>query len=177
MVKVKGSRFIKDELRYTIKMEGAAKVAYRTLIIGGVRDPILVANIDTVLQEVSEQVALYFSDVPPDSYRIISHIYGKNGVMGVLEPEKSNVHELGLVIEVVANTQDMANTICSSVRSTFMHYPYEGRKATAGNLALLYSPSDIEFGPVYKFTIYHLVEVDDPCELFHIKYFHIGKER
>jgi hypothetical protein len=51
-----------------------------------------------------------------------------------------------------------------------LHYPYPGRKSTAGNLAFLYSPSDIACGPVYKFSVYHLVEVDDPRELFTTEY-------
>jgi hypothetical protein len=51
-----------------------------------------------------------------------------------------------------------------------LHYPYPGRKSTAGNLAFLYSPSDIACGPVYRFNVYHLVEVDDPCELFRTEY-------
>ena len=86
--------------------------------------------------------------------------------MGPLEPVKESAHELGIVMEVIASSQELANIICASARSTLMHFPYKGRKATAGNIALLYSPSDIEFGPVYKFTVYHLMDIDDPCEVF-----------
>lgn len=49
-----------------------------------------------------------------------------------------------------------------------LHYGYEGRRATAGNLAFPYSPSDFHAGEVYVFSVYHLIEVDDPCELFPI---------
>jgi hypothetical protein len=47
-----------------------------------------------------------------------------------------------------------------------MHFDYEGRKSTAGNLAFPYAPSDIPFGPVYEFSVYHLMAVTDPCEYF-----------
>jgi hypothetical protein len=77
-------------------------------------------------------------------------------------------------MEVVASTQEMADAICASLRSTLLHYPYEGRKSTAGNLAFPYSPSDISCGPVYRFTIYHLVEVDSPDELFRTEYRTLG---
>ena len=77
---------------------------------------------------------------------------------------------IGVVAEVVAPTQELANAICATARSTMLHYPYAGRKSTAGNLAFLYSPSDIACGPVFKFTVYHLVEVEDPCELFRTEY-------
>ena len=164
IVKVSGSKLIKKP--YSVKLEGSAKVAYRTLVIGGTRDPIAIQNIDDIQNEIREQVAAYFDDIPRTEYQIIFHLYGKNGVMGPLEPVKTPAHELGIVMEVIASSQELANTICAAARSTLMHFPYKGRKATAGNIALLYSPSDIEFGPVYKFTVYHLMDIDDPCEVF-----------
>ena len=51
-----------------------------------------------------------------------------------------------------------------------LHCSYPGRIATAGNLAFPYSPSDLHAGEVYRFSVYHLLEVDDPCELFPIDY-------
>ncbi|OPL08686.1 MAG: 3-methylaspartate ammonia-lyase [delta proteobacterium ML8_F1] len=170
VVKVSGSKMTSPD-KYTIKLEGAAKVAYRTLVVAGIRDPIMIRNIDDITRDVEQQVRNYFDEIPAEDFELIFHLYGKNGVMGDREREKTPCHELGLVMEVVAKTQDLANTICSSARSTMLHFPYEGRKATAGNLAFLYSPSDIEFGPVYKFTVYHLVNVDHPTELFPIDYF------
>lgn len=164
IVKVSGSKLIKKP--YTVKLEGSAKVAYRTLVIGGTRDPIAIQNIDDIQNEINEQVAAYFDDIPRSEYKILFHLYGKDGVMGPLEPVKESAHELGIVMEVIASSQELANIICASARSTLMHFPYKGRKATAGNIALLYSPSDIEFGPVYKFTVYHLMDIDDPCEVF-----------
>jgi hypothetical protein len=70
------------------------------------------------------------------------------------------------VIEAVAASQELANTICSFARSTMLHYGYKGRIATAGNLAFPYSPSDFKAGEVFEFSVYHLVEVADPCQLF-----------
>jgi len=139
--------------------------------IAGIRDPIMIKNIEEIRRDLIEQVTTYYDDIPTSEYRILFHLYGKNGVMGPLEPLKETAHELGIVMEVVASTQELADTICSMARSSLMHFPYRGRKATAGNLAFLYSPSDIVFGPVYKFTIYHLLNVNDPCELFKISYF------
>jgi hypothetical protein len=47
-----------------------------------------------------------------------------------------------------------------------LHFGYPGRIATAGNLAFLYSPSDLKAGEVYEFSVYHLMEVTDSCEMF-----------
>jgi len=79
-----------------------------------------------------------------------------------------------LVIEVVAKDQEQANAVCSYVRSTLLHYGYPGRISTAGNLALLYSPSDIACGEVFEFSIYHLMQVDDPEALFPIETGEVG---
>lgn len=172
-VRVKGSQLSVPE-KYTIKMEGAAHVAYRTIVIAGVRDPLMIEAIDEIQRTVAEQIIAHYSDIPRDSYQIIFHNYGKNAVMGQQEPVKTPSHELGVVIDVVAATQETANAICASVRSTLLHFGYPGRKSTAGNLAFPFAPSDIEFGPVYKFTVYHLINVDDPTELFPIEYLQLG---
>jgi hypothetical protein len=168
-VRVSGSRTAATD-KYTIKLEGASQVAFRTIFIAGVRDPILIENIDEITQGVVEQMREDYREVPESDYEILFHIYGKNAVMRSLEPLGRPGHEIGVVMEVVASTQDLANAICATARSTMLHYPYAGRKSTAGNLAFLYSPSDISCGPVYKFSVYHLVEVDDPCELFRAEY-------
>ena len=86
--------------------------------------------------------------------------------MGELEPCAQPPHEIGLMFEVIAPSQDLANTLCASLRSTLMHYGYPGRKSTAGNLAFPFAPSDVPFGAVYAFSVYHLMAVDDPCALF-----------
>ena len=74
------------------------------------------------------------------------------------------------VIEAVADTQEKADTICAFARSSMLHFGYEGRKATAGNLAFPYSPSDFHAGEVYNFSIYHLMEVNNPADIFRIDY-------
>ncbi len=86
--------------------------------------------------------------------------------MGDAEPAREHAaHELGLVIEAVAPTREGADTLCSLARSTLMHHGYEGRLSTGGNLAFPFSPSDIHTGPVYTFSVYHLLQAD-PAELF-----------
>ena len=55
----------------------------------------------------------------------------------------------------------MADTICSMTRSTLLHYGYDGRISTAGNLAFPFSPSDIKAGEVYNFSLYHIMEIEN----------------
>ena len=166
-VEVRGSRHVHRP--YMVKLEGSAPVGYRTLSIAGTRDPIMISTIDAIIDAVKARVALILGDAA--KARVFFHIYGKNGVMGGLEPLKDAVsHELGIVIEAVAQTQEEANTVCSLTRSTLLHYGYPGRVATAGNLAFPFSPSDIQSGPVYEFSIYHLIEASDALRFdFHIE--------
>lgn len=168
-VNVYGSKVSKTD-PYRVKLEGARQVAFRTVVMAGVRDPILISKIEEVEALVKESVSAQYSEISSETYAINFYNYGKNGVMGGLEPVKQTSHELGVLFEVVAKSQEEANAICSSVRSTFMHFGYEGRKSTAGNLAFPFAPSDIEFGPVFEFSVYHLMDVEDGKALFPIEY-------
>jgi len=173
VVRVKGSRFV-AAAEYTIKLEGARKVGYRTVSIAGARDPVFIAKVDEIIAGVRARVADNFRELE-GKYTLLFRIYGKNGVMGELEPEKEAVaHELGIVIEAVAPTQEMANTVCGFARSTMLHFGFPGRLATAGNLAFPYSPSDFKAGEVYRFAVHHLLKVQDPCELFPLSWEQVG---
>lgn len=172
IVKVTGSRFIPSDV-YTIKLEGTKKVGYRTVSIAGTRDSIMISQIESIIEEVRDRVKDNFKDADY-KYHLDFKVYGRDAVMGSLEPTKDiNSHEIGIVIEAVADTQKIANTICSFARSTMLHYGYDGRISTAGNLAFPYSPSDFKAGEVFEFSIYHIVEVDDPYELFKVDYVNV----
>lgn len=168
-VRVSGSRIEKTAV-YEIKLEGARRVAYRTFVVAGIRDPILIGKIEEVEELVKNSVVDQYPEISRDNYQINFYNYGKNGVMGELEPDNTAGHELGVLFEVIARTQSEASALCSSVRSTFMHYGYEGRKSTAGNLAFPFAPSDVEFGAVYEFSVYHLMETSTGKALFPIEY-------
>jgi hypothetical protein len=164
-VRVSGSRYIPDT-EYRIKLEGAKRVGYRTICIAGIRDPGTIRRIDEITGEAKKRVAERFSE-HGDSYKLIFHNYGRDGVMGDLEVNRrSRPHELGIVIEAVASTQELATGICTLAHTIILHYGFPGRLSTAGNLAFPFSPLDIPVGPVYEFNIYHLVKEDDPCRLF-----------
>jgi hypothetical protein len=165
-VRVSGSRFTATE-GYFVKLEGAKPIGYRTVSIAGARAADFIAKIDEITAAVRVRTDDNFRDIPKGTWQLLFRVYGRDGVMGTLEPERQSVsHELGIVIEAVANTQDLADTICSFARSTMLHFGYQGRVSTAGNLAFPYSPSDMKAGKVYAFSLYHLLRVEDPVSLF-----------
>ena len=165
-VRVTGSKMLPTP--YTIKLEGARLAAYRTFVLAGIRDPLLIACMEDVEKEVVKSVDTYYGGLPKE-VQINFYHYGKDAVMGPLEPTPVPGHEIGLMFEVIAPTQDMANAVCASVRSTYLHYGYKGRKSTAGNLAFPFAPSDVPFGAVYAFSVYHLMHIDDPLQYFPIE--------
>ena len=163
VVQVRGSRF-EPSKPYYLKLEGARLVGYRTVTIAGTRDPIMIKEIDGIVETVKKSVdAILCREGLKGSIHF--HIYGKDGVMGGLEPSPVPAgHELGILVEAVAPTQEAASTLCSITRSTMLHYGYPGRISTAGNLAFPFSPSDMPTGPVFEFSVYHLMQTDDPAD-------------
>ena len=172
-VRVSGSRF-EPSRTYTVKLEGAKTSGWRSIFIAGARDPIFIRQIDDILANVLAATRAYFKEVPEESYRIIPHLYGKNGVMGELEPVRTPAHELCIIVEVAAATQALATAICGKARTSLMHAPYPGRIATAGNLASPFTPLEIPLGQACEFNVYHLMKVDSPTALFPIRVEDIG---
>ena len=165
-VRVSGTRWVPAPA-YTLKLEGVRRVGFRTLAIAGIRDPILIGQLDAYLDNVRSRVAEVYGT---EGYRLLFHVYGRDGVMGRLEPAKAiRSHELGFVIEVIADDPDASAAILALARSVSLHSTYPGRKAIAGNLAFPFSPSDLRAGDAYEFSVHHLVVVDDPLELFPIE--------
>jgi hypothetical protein len=91
--------------------------------------------------------------------------------MGAWEPERDAVsHELGIVVESIAETQEIASAVNAIARVTLLHTDFPGRLCKEGNMAFPFSPSDIERGAIYEFTLRHVVEPDDPLQMFPIEY-------
>ena len=168
-VRVRGSVFRPSP--YTVKLEGAKMVGHRTIFIGGIRDPILVGQIDGFLKAVRAYVGSFHKRLGTGEAELVFHVYGKNGVMGALEPVRdAKPHELCILCEAVGATQEIASAICNTARVACLHAPYTGQLATGGNMAFPLTPMENEIGAVCAFSIYHLMEVDDPASMFPIKH-------
>ena len=165
-VEVSGTKFIPTE-EYFVKLEGVRRVGYRTMSPAATHDPIMISQIDTIIEKVRERVIDNFRNSGMKDFYLDFKIYGKKGVMNMFpKTADSTSDELLIIIEAVAPTQEQANTICGFARSTMLHYGYEGRISTAGNLAFPFSPSDCKMGAVYEFNVYHLMRIEDTCEPF-----------
>lgn len=172
-VRISGMRWTPAD-RYTIKLEGVELTGYRAICLCGTRDPLLIGRIDSFIETVCAEVATKAAafGAAPDSYQFGIRVYGRDGVMGAREPDRdAQPHELGFVLEVVArDSQEIASAVLGMARANMLHTDFPGRLCREGNMAFPFSPSDIDVGPVYRFSIYHVTELDDPCEAFPIEY-------
>ena len=168
-VRVSGSRFLPTR-QLTIKLEGARRQGFRSFTVAGIRDRTVIENLPVIEETVRAAVRRNLGiGVDDASYALEFRAYGRDGVLGILEPERHRVpHEVGLLIEVVAKTQELASYVLSLARSSTLHCPFPGRKTTAGNLAFPFSPSDVAAGEVFEFSVYHLMDTSDPLALFPI---------
>jgi hypothetical protein len=171
-VRISGMRWTPAS-QYTVKLEGVEFAGHRCISICGTRDPLLIARLPLFQEEVRgivrEKAAAF--GVAPESYALIIRTYGLDGVMGAREPVQQVAgHEVGFVIEVIAETPEIAAAVLGIARTNMLHTDFPGRLCREGNMAFPFSPSDIPVGPVYRFSIHHVLELDDPCEIFPITY-------
>lgn len=166
-----GSRFLPDP-EYRLKIEGAGLVGYRALTIGAVRDPIAIGSLDWVLETIRARTREQYGQLtegPGGDYQILFHQYGKHGVMRDLEPIKTSAaHEICVVTEVIGRTQEIADLIARFTLYRLLFPTFAGQKATAGGIAML-RDEVLRGQPAYRWTIDHLLPVDDPLALFRIE--------
>jgi hypothetical protein len=177
-VRVCGSRFEPAE-RYSVKLEGAERVGYQSLVIGGIRDPYIIRQIDEwearLKARVAARVAEVFGGDPPGGYLFHTRLYGRDAVMGPLEPVREvRAHELGLVMEATAASQEIATTIVSLARHQALHLPIPEWSGLITGVACLHSPAHLERGAVWRFCVNHVLLPDDPLEMFPIEHLEAG---
>ena len=178
-VKVSGSTFIPAE-RYTVKLEGAEKAGYQSILIGSIRDPFIIRQIDDWTARLKERIhnrvrMVYGTRLASEDYLLHIRIYGKDGTMGPLEPVKDiRSHELCLVFEATAPTQEVASTIAGIIRHQALHLPIPEWSGLITAVACPYNP--IDRGAVYRFNVNHVVEPDDPYEMFPMELYEVNRD-
>ena len=174
-VKITGARFAPSE-KHTLRLEGVEFLGYRCICVSTTRDPVLVVCIDSYIDSVQAiaRQRVEGLGIGEDDYKLIYRVIGKDSVMGSRELVKElSTHELGVIIEAVAPTQDMANEIVGIARQAAKNGHYEGKLCDEGCITFPYSPSDIPVGPVYRFNMLHTLEPDNPLEMFPIEYVNV----
>lgn len=168
-VRVTGARWVPSDV-YTVKMEGAALVGFRSVAFAGIRDPLVLRQLDSYLEGLRRVIERKVSDslrLKPEDYVLNWRVYGRDGTLGACEPEKHNIgHEVGLLIDVVTATQSLAAGILSMVCHTGLHHSIPEHAGLISNFAFPFSPPGMDAGPVYRFCANHVWRLSDPCAPF-----------
>lgn len=155
---------------YTVLLEGARREGFRAVSLLAVREPALLAQARSWARSAEEQVcraARFAPEVAAGRLRIHTRIMGLDAVLGELEPHDGVTgHEAGVLIDVVAATEELAREACYYAFIRMFIGPYPGRKTTAGNAAAPIMPVVVPVSEVFRFSIYHLLPLDDPLGPF-----------
>jgi len=173
--RVTGPRFVPSP-RPRVKLEGAGKVGERRLAVVGIRDPETIGRIDRAIAWAKERLNERFGPIGGD-YQVYYHLYGRNAVMGAMDPTPpANPHELGVVVEVVCRDGKRAEEICALASRNLFYARLPDVKGTAGAAALM--ADEVLVGKAgYEWTLNHVMEVDDVCAPFRTRFETIGTSK
>lgn len=170
--RITGPKYIPSEGQIKIKLEGSGKVGERYIGIAGIRDPYTIKNIDKVLEFSRQRVHERFGD---QKYELHFRVFGKNGVMGDLEPVKEiKSHELCVIVEGIAPTKEIAQEVALIGTRQIFYARLPEVKGTAGTAAYIVDEV-LQASPAYRWTLNHVIPVDDPMELFDVKIIEVGQ--
>jgi len=164
-VRVTGSRF--ETRPYTMKLEGASAGQFQTIMLVGIQDPKVLANLPRFLHQMQEALTRRVNEAMGASagdYDISLRPYGWNAVSGEVDPQQPPPREVGLLFVATAATQELATQIAKTCNPWFFHMPLD-REAELPSYAFPFSPAEIERGAVYEFHLNHVVQVEHPLEL------------
>ena len=162
-VRVTGSRW--NVKPYTMKLEGASSGPFQTIMLIGIQDPKVLADIPLFLERMHKRLADIVETTFPglDGWNISLRPYGWNAVSDRPPPQWYTPLEIGLLMVVTASSQELATRIAKALNSTYFHFPLQPN-IPLPTYAFPFSPAEIERGQVYEFRLNHVVETDDPMD-------------
>lgn len=175
VVRVTGSRF--EARPYTMKLEGAAAGAWQTIMLVGIRDPKVLAQIDRLVEQMHAvmigRVAKTMGEVP-GGYSISLRPYGWSAVAGRPLQSATSPSEVGLLFVATAASQELATQIAKTCNPIFFHMPLNPEQELP-SYGFPFSPAEVERGQVYEFLLNHVVAIDEPLALTRMVMMDLGK--
>jgi hypothetical protein len=152
----------------TLKIEGTTRLGERCLLLAATADPRVIANLDAILAAVQRNVQgmLPVGFAP---YSLHVRRYGIDGVLDWPTPPAVPPREVFLLLEFVAPSMAAAKTVAAMTKQYLLHHGFPGRLSTGGNLAFPLTPPEIEAGTAYRFSLYHVMDVDELAPLFPVE--------
>ena len=148
--------------RPSVKIEGATRVGERALLLAGCADPRAIERIRTILPEVEQVVR----GIVAGDYQMYFRVYGIDGVVDWPTPPTTLPREIFILGEIIADTPDLAKAATTVLKQYLLHHGFPGRLSTAGNVAFPVTPPELQTGTSYRFSVYHVMQVDALAPLF-----------
>lgn len=175
-VRVTGSRA--EIMPYTMKLEGAGGVGYRTMVFSAISDPKIMKRIGEWLDRLEAYLRdgiRRVLDVPGDRYSLELRPYGWNA----LDPRRRHPTptpplEVGLMALVDAPTQELADDIAKFCNPALLHFPLDPDDPLP-SFAFPFSPAEVRLGRQYEFKLNHVVALDHSDELSRTVFEQIGR--
>lgn len=165
-VRVTGSAW--QPKQYTMKLEGAGAGPYQTLMLIGIQDPKVLANLEAFQERMVPKLHKRIDKtlgLPQSDYDISLRVYGWNALTGTKVPEDAvPPREVGVLFVATAATQELATLIAKTCNPHFFHFPLEASMELP-SYGFPFTPAEVERGRVYTFHLNHVVEVQDGLEL------------
>jgi hypothetical protein len=155
-VRVSGATWHKAD-QPSVKIEGARLLGQRAVLLAAAADPAFTAQSAQILRDVENIVRKM---IPNPDWSLYLRRYGIDGVTDWPGPPDTPPRELFLLAECVAPDTDTARMVLAAFRQQLLHFGFEGRRATGGNLAFPLTPAELDAGQAYAFSIYHILEPD-----------------
>jgi hypothetical protein len=166
-IRVEGSRF-EHATQSTIKLEGSAISGFETISFAGIADPHVLERIDAwseaLVSRIHDRVRDLL-DLEPARYGVQLRCFGRDAVLGPMAVNGRAPHEVGVLLRVRAADQATATAIAKTANPLLLHLPLPEMEHLP-SYAFITSPAEIERGATYEFVLNHVIEVDDPAELF-----------
>ena len=169
-VRVEGGMWVSSK-KYTVKLEGARVAGYQTSLLVLLRDNNYVKN----AIKWTEKLSIFLSKEIKQRMNLDSHQYslnfrhiGLNAVLGDLEKNIGNPSEVGVLCIITSKTPNVCTEIAKLINPFLLHFPLTIDEELP-TFAFPYSPVHSDRGFVYEFALHHVLELDDPMDVFQIK--------
>lgn len=167
-VRVTGSKWV-PSTNYSVKLEGARRAGFQTTMLAIIREQRYVKQAkkwSKKLYEIGIEKIVSVMNIPKEEFTIDIRLIGYDATLGNLEKFiKSPPNELGVLIIITAQSQEIATEISRLLNPFLLHLPLSDQEDLP-TFAFPYSPVHTERGAVFEFTINHIQVLDDPMSGF-----------
>ena len=177
-VRIAGATF-RPAARPTMKLEGVELAGYQSIAMMSFNDPVLLEDFPTWLagarEQVDTKVRRVYGDAA-DTATLSVRPYGAGEGTTLFGRVSSAVPdaEVFLLVDAVAPRQPLASGIANIAWHTLCHFPAAGWAGGFVTAAWPYNPPVIDRGPVYRFNVNHVMEVEDPLAVPRIELEEVG---